>query len=170
MNEILEIEPEQYKIMAQDKVKEYSDELVSLQRKQAEWKNLRVQALESEYWFFDWILETLDSRVSKLQTQLFVWRNRLHPENNIATSYIDIESIKQIPIDHILKTDWIFSTEQRAKCVCPLHNEKTASFVWYKNTNSFHCFGCGKSGDVINLYQNLYSCDFKTALHDLQKM
>ena len=35
------------------------------------------------------------------------------------------------------------------KALCPLHNEKTPSFVFYPD--HFHCFGCGKSGDYIKL-------------------
>ena len=34
---------------------------------------------------------------------------------------------------------------------CPFHEDKTASMKIYTSTNSFHCFGCGKSGDAIEL-------------------
>lgn len=46
---------------------------------------------------------------------------------------------------------------------CPFHNgDKGASLKVYAN-NTFHCFGCHKSGDVIDLYRSLYNVDFKTA-------
>ncbi len=32
---------------------------------------------------------------------------------------------------------------------CPFHNEKTASFKVYLNTNRFHCYGCSESGSVV---------------------
>ncbi len=35
------------------------------------------------------------------------------------------------------------------KANCPFHMEKTPSFMVYKNTQSYYCFGCGKGGDVI---------------------
>lgn len=41
---------------------------------------------------------------------------------------------------------------------CPFHQEKTPSFVVSKDKQIYHCFGCGKSGDVINFlmdYRNL---------------
>ena len=41
---------------------------------------------------------------------------------------------------------------------CPFHEEKTASFTVYPKTNTFHCFGCGVSGDsiqFIELYEKI---------------
>ena len=38
---------------------------------------------------------------------------------------------------------------------------------WYKQTNTFHCFACGKSGDVIDLHMQEYGLDFNAALEDL---
>ena len=43
-------------------------------------------------------------------------------------------------------------------CCCPFHKEKTPSFTVYSETQSFSCFGCGQSGDLIQfvmLYNNL---------------
>ena len=51
---------------------------------------------------------------------------------------------------------------------CPIHNEKTPSFYLYIETNTYHCFGCGAHGDVINLTMNLYGTDFRGALEILQ--
>lgn len=33
--------------------------------------------------------------------------------------------------------------------ICPLHQEKTASFYVYPESRSFYCFGCQTGGDVI---------------------
>jgi DNA primase len=46
------------------------------------------------------------------------------------------------------------------KCVCPIpsHNDKTASFYYYKDTNSFFCFGCkngGRAVEFVHLMQNI---------------
>lgn len=48
---------------------------------------------------------------------------------------------------------------------CPFHNEKTASMKIYKD--SFHCFGCGSSGDIFAFVQKHDNCDFKTAFYSL---
>ena len=36
---------------------------------------------------------------------------------------------------------------------CPLHDENTGSFRYFKDTESFYCFGCNRGGDVINLHR-----------------
>lgn len=53
--------------------------------------------------------------------------------------------------------------DRKGFCCCPFHNEKTASMKIYDNTNTYHCFGCGVSGDIFKLVQGLENCDFKTA-------
>ena len=40
--------------------------------------------------------------------------------------------------------------------LCPFHNEKTPSFTVYPETQSYYCFGCGASGDVIDFAALLY--------------
>lgn len=44
----------------------------------------------------------------------------------------------------------------RKKAVCPFHTEKTASLIIYPHTQSFYCFGCGESGDVISFVSKLF--------------
>jgi len=45
------------------------------------------------------------------------------------------------------------------KTLCPLHNEKTPSFTIYPNNNSWHCFGCGVGGSVIDFVIAYYGLD-----------
>lgn len=35
---------------------------------------------------------------------------------------------------------------------CPLHDEDTPSFYYREELNSYKCFGCGASGDIISLH------------------
>lgn len=50
---------------------------------------------------------------------------------------------------------------------CPFHSEKTPSFFLYPETNTFHCFGCGKHGDSISFVMELESLDYVSALKKL---
>lgn len=50
------------------------------------------------------------------------------------------------------------------KMRCPLHSEKTASFTVYPENNTFYCFGCGASGDIIRFVQLYFDIDFKAAI------
>lgn len=46
---------------------------------------------------------------------------------------------------------------------CPFHSgDRTASMRVYHD--GFHCFGCGKSGDVITLVQNIFCTSFQDAM------
>jgi len=49
---------------------------------------------------------------------------------------------------------------------CPLHTEKTPSFH-VRTDNSFKCFGCGKSGDVIQFVRDIEHLSFPEAVEKL---
>lgn len=53
------------------------------------------------------------------------------------------------------------------KGLCPFHNERTPSFVVYPEGQRYHCFGCGKSGDIFTFVQDTENVDFKDALEQL---
>ncbi|MBR5447431.1 MAG: DNA primase, partial [Clostridia bacterium] len=55
------------------------------------------------------------------------------------------------------------------KGLCPFHSEKTPSFVVYKDTQSFYCFGCGAGGDVINFIMRQENMDYVSAVEFLAK-
>lgn len=53
------------------------------------------------------------------------------------------------------------------KGLCPFHKEKTPSFMVNPDRSSFHCFGCGKGGDIFTFVQEVEHVEFKEALHML---
>lgn len=52
-------------------------------------------------------------------------------------------------------------------CLCPFHTEKTPSFVIYRDTQSYYCFGCGAGGDAINFIKNIERLDYTDAVRFL---
>lgn len=50
---------------------------------------------------------------------------------------------------------------------CPFHNEKTPSFSIDRDKQLFHCFGCGASGNFVQLVMRLENLDYKDALKQL---
>ena len=53
------------------------------------------------------------------------------------------------------------------KALCPFHAEKTPSFIVSPDRGTFHCFGCGKHGDIFTFLQEMEGIDFKDALQKL---
>jgi DNA primase catalytic core len=53
------------------------------------------------------------------------------------------------------------------KARCPFHDEKTPSFHVVPHKGLFHCFGCGKSGDVIAFVEAFDGLSFMEAVEEL---
>lgn len=53
------------------------------------------------------------------------------------------------------------------KGLCPFHEEKTPSFSVTKEKQIFHCFGCGKGGNVITFLMEIESFSFIEAVEHL---
>jgi DNA primase len=54
-----------------------------------------------------------------------------------------------------------------SKGLCPFHQEKTPSFVVFPDSQNFHCFGCGKGGDLFTFYMLVEHVEFREALTEL---
>ncbi len=50
---------------------------------------------------------------------------------------------------------------------CPFHHEKTPSFAVNAADRYYHCFGCGRSGDVITFVKEYENVDFMQAVQIL---
>lgn len=68
----------------------------------------------------------------------------------------DIEKAKQkLGIDNAFIVAELLELEnfdeKNLKACCPYHNEDTASFIYNKKAYNWHCFGCNKTIDIIDV-------------------
>jgi hypothetical protein len=73
------------------------------------------------------------------------------------------------PIEEVVRSRGIalMASGERLVGRCPFHDDATPSFTVYPATQSFHCFGCGVTGDVITFVQRFDHCSFLEALRGL---
>lgn len=81
----------------------------------------------------------------------------------------DVDEIKSRLniVDIIGKHVALKKTGRNLKGLCPFHNEKTPSFIVSPDRQRFHCFGCGKGGDIFSFITEYHHVDFTEALEDL---
>lgn len=58
-------------------------------------------------------------------------------------------------------------TGRTFKGLCPFHQEKTPSFIVFPESQNFHCFGCGKGGDIFTYFMLTENLEFREALREL---
>lgn len=101
----------------------------------------------------------LKNILSTLNTHLF---SKLSKYKWYKTNNKDID-INSIPIVDVI---WLYTklpSNIRRNIHCPIHQDKTASFKIYINTNSFYCFWCKRGWNAINLISNMESVTTKDA-------
>lgn len=94
----------------------------------------------------------------KLLEKLYMLKDKPLPAGEI--SHADIQLAKQVPITNYLEK------QRNGFARCIFHHEKTGSMKIYKD-NHFHCFGCGKTGDVIAIVMQVAGCGFLDAVRKI---
>ena len=76
---------------------------------------------------------------------------------------MEITEIKQqLHIETVLNHYNLKLNKNHQTC-CPFHDDKTPSLRIYPETNTYHCFGCGKTGDVIQFIQDMEGLDTESS-------
>ena len=89
----------------------------------------------------------------------------------MAYSREDIERVKERTdlVELAAEITKIKRSGRSVMAVCPFHQEKTPSLSIDPGRGLYHCFGCGKSGDIFKWVQDSQSLDFREALELLAR-
>lgn len=123
-------------------------------------------------WFCrEWLKISEGSRLVEIENNIgrlkrIVSENNFNMKNWVCEK--QIEQAMQVPIESLISEK--LKKMGKTLCgLCPLHNEKHASFYIYPETNSFYCFGCNQGGNAINFAKLLHGYSFKEAVEFLNK-
>lgn len=106
-------------------------------------------------------IEKSAKKINRMAYQLLSLRG-----DKQAQSKIDLDQVRAVPIETLYEGQ--LRGSRVLSGLCPFHQERTPSFYIYTDTNSFHCFGCGKHGQgAIDFVIALDGLDFKDAVRRL---
>ncbi len=113
------------------------------------------------------VFMSFDNRIIRIN-ELQKYLNLTSPIKNKSNINADsIEKAKSIPIESLYDFKGMIKSSSRIKVICPFHAEDSASLIIYKDSNSFHCFGCSSNGDAITFEMKLYNTTFIDAVRRL---
>lgn len=86
--------------------------------------------------------------------------------------HVDIEAVKQRAdiIEVVGRYVQLKKSGTRFAGLCPFHSDKSPSMVVYPRTQSFYCFGCQTSGDVLDFVEKIEHTDFRGAAAILERV
>ena len=113
----------------------------------------------------DYLCEKYKEYLADCRRQLkrFEWLNKLS-QGKVSKKELRIEDAKAVPIGDLVHTKKTGSSGGRDYYLCNLHPEKTGSLVVYKNSNTWHCYGCHAGSDSIDMVMQLNKIDFINAV------
>ena len=160
--------------MVKAKLLEAEEDYALTVRKLRQIKREAATCPDSMDWWWAWQIEQYEGSgdyrgwLKVRRGKVWRWRHLIQIEGMVATDAPgqekwNLEAIKEIPIDSLIGYSPAWRSDQRWTFRCPVHNEKTASFVWYREQNSWHCFGCSQGGSVIDLVMQMENLSFVDA-------
>lgn len=168
INELHKVFPEARSTI-EEIVRNQKKELATIKEQQAKIKNIcysKVKNLKNIDFVTEMAIYAYGDTIRQKELEENIKRNTVILNNfkmGNSTAMMSIEQAKQIPITNFIEVN------KAGFAKCPFHGEKTGSFKYYKESNSFYCFGCNEGGDVITFIQKLKNCSLKEALSILHK-
>src|SRR5436853_1620155 len=80
------------------------------------------------------------------------------------TSAIDTIKAKVDVADEIGSIVALQRAGKSLKGLCPFHNERSPSLYVFRETQTWHCFGCNEGGDIFSFVQKQQGLDFRETL------
>jgi DNA primase len=83
----------------------------------------------------------------------------------MTSAGISAEIKSRLPVAELVgETVMLKRAGSAYKGLCPFHAEKTPSFIVSPDRETWHCFGCGKRGDIFDFVMERDGLDFREAL------
>jgi hypothetical protein len=169
-SEWLELFPEARSILP-DKIKEWDAEkkwLVGIAKKALR-ESMSENALEIRLAVQVFVMPRINAaekHIARLQRQ--IWHSSSHPVTGRITE-ADIRRAREVPIASLVSSN-LRRSGKTITAKCPLHDDRSPSFVIYPETNSCWCFGCQRGGDSISFTRLLLNLSFIEAVKYLQRI
>jgi hypothetical protein len=106
-------------------------------------------------------LKDVDIKLARQRRYLTIINDKPLPEGAIDAELI--QAAKDVPIESIFDQQFR-QTGNKLVGICPFHEEKTASFFIYKDTNRCYCFSCKAGYNTIDGYMRLHDCNFNESV------
>lgn len=144
---------------------EHESENLSSRIKQLELSFKMMENQDQESWLIDVSkdLSGYDKLIGKVKSNRITvahLKGQFKEGKTVVTDDM-IRLAKQVPFEKLLKLE---SAGSRKRCLCPFHNENTASFYIYPDTNRGHCHACGKNVDTIQYLIEVNKIGFNEAV------
>ena len=83
----------------------------------------------------------------------------------------DIERVRDVTdlVELVSEVTKVRRSGRSVMAVCPFHQEKTPSMSVDAARGLYHCFGCGRSGDLFRFVQDTQAVDFSDAVEVLAR-
>jgi hypothetical protein len=121
-----------------------------------------------------WLVSAMENREKVCQRELD-WRIKAHRNGGPAVKKDFSDRIAKIKLSksiaEVVAMSGValrHSGYMSYKGLCPFHEEKTASFTCWQDTNTWRCFGCGEHGDALDYVQQWQGIDLKAAMEFLE--
>jgi CHC2-type zinc finger protein len=169
----LEVFPEARGVLA-DKVREWGEEKERLIKiaKRALRENKAgtpIQQIETELTIKVLVMPKIneaEKHIARLKRQQAYCSPR--PSTGRITD-ADIQRAREVPIISLISITGR-RTGKTLTIKCPLHKDRSPSFVIYTESNTCWCFGCQQGGDSIALTRLLHNLSFIEAMKYLQRL